>query len=164
MNVLDELERSGERSGQRNVIIGVYKRRRSGRTVEDAIAAIFVVVVASIIILFLGPCSPAHAEGEFSEAYIDKVVAGIYRVEGGKKASVPYGILSRKVTTLADARQTCRRTVRNNIKRWKEAQRTKGDARSFLTYLADRYCPHSADAEGNKNWKKNIRKFVKGIK
>jgi hypothetical protein len=32
---------------------------------------------------------------------------------------------------------------------------------SFVNFLADRYCPISADPIGNRNWRKNVAKICK---
>jgi hypothetical protein len=87
-------------------------------------------------------------------AYAEKIVDAIYRVEGGEKTKHPYGILSVKTS---DPRKVCLNTVKNNYIRWQKAG-SKGD---YLDYLADVYCPPSADPTGNKNWHKNIHALVK---
>lgn len=87
----------------------------------------------------------------------DQIANAIYKLEGGAKAKAPYGILSMKVRDKAHARQVCMTTIRNSRARWLKAGRP-GDE---LDYLADRYCPPSADPVGNKNWKKNIHKLTK---
>jgi hypothetical protein len=87
----------------------------------------------------------------------DAIADAIYRVEGGSRAKVPYGILSIKVRDEAHARRICLNTIKNNRVRWIKA----GQPGAFLDYLADRYCPRSADPIGNKNWKRNIHKLVK---
>ena len=86
-----------------------------------------------------------------------EIADAIYRVEGGSRARVPYGILSIKIRDEAHARRICLNTIRNNRVRWIKA----GQPGSYLDYLADRYCPRSADPIGNKNWKRNIHKLVK---
>jgi hypothetical protein len=89
--------------------------------------------------------------------YLNKVVKAIYQVEGGAKTKYPYGIKS--INThgdVAKAKRICENTVRNNYARWIKA----GREGSFLDFLADRYCPPSADPQGNVNWKKNIHKLV----
>jgi hypothetical protein len=35
-----------------------------------------------------------------------------------------------------------------------------GQKEPFVDYLADRYCPVKADAVGNRNWKRNMRKLL----
>lgn len=87
----------------------------------------------------------------------DRIADAIYRIEGGPKARVPYGILSVRVSGEAEARKVCLNTIRNNHRRWLKAGRP-GD---YLDFLADRYCPPSADPVGNRNWKKNIRQILK---
>ena len=86
----------------------------------------------------------------------DQIADAIYRVEGGARARVPYGILSIKVRDTAHARLVCLATIRNNRIRWIKA----GRPGAFLDYLADKYCPRSADPVGNKNWKANIKRLV----
>ena len=86
----------------------------------------------------------------------DRIADAIWRVEGGAKARVPYGILSVPVRDAAEARRVCLNTIRNNHKRWIKAGRP-GD---YLDFLADRYCPPSVDPVGNRNWKRNIRQIL----
>jgi len=86
----------------------------------------------------------------------EQIADAIYRVEGGSRARVPYGILSIKVRDTAHARRICLNTIQNNRARWKNS----GQPGAFLDYLADKYCPRSADPIGNKNWKRNIHKLV----
>lgn len=87
----------------------------------------------------------------------DRIADAIYRIEGGAKAKVPYGILSVPVRDAAEARHVCLNTIRNNHRRWIKAGRP-GD---YLDFLADRYCPPSADPVGNRNWKRNLRQILK---
>lgn len=87
----------------------------------------------------------------------EKIADAIYRVEGGSKARVPYGILSIPVRDEAHARRICLNTIRNNHRRWIKA----GRPGAYLDFLADRYCPPSVDPKGNKNWKKNIKQLTK---
>ena len=86
-----------------------------------------------------------------------KIADAVFFVEGGARAKVPYGILSIKVRDTAHARLVCLATIRNNRVRWIKA----GQPGAFLDYLADKYCPRSADPVGNKNWKANIKRLVK---
>ena len=85
----------------------------------------------------------------------DRIANAIYRVEGGSKAKAPYGILSIKVGSEQQARKVCINTIKNNHTRWINA----GRPGKYLDYLADRYCPRSADPVGNRNWKRNIRRI-----
>ena len=84
---------------------------------------------------------------------VERLCNAIYRAEGGSKARVPYGILSVKVKNEADARRICINTIRNNITRWEKA----GKPGDYIDFLANRYCPPSADPIGNRNWKKNVK-------
>lgn len=88
----------------------------------------------------------------------EKIADAIYIIEGGAKTRFPYGIKS--IDTKGDksfARKICINTVRNNYGRWQNA----GRPGKYLDFLADRYCPPSADPVGNRNWKRNIRAYVK---
>lgn len=95
--------------------------------------------------------------GSVMAATDDQIANAIYKLEGGAKAKAPYGILSVKVSSPAQARRICLNTIANSRKRWLAAGRP-GDE---LNYLADRYCPPSADPVGNRNWKRNIHKMTK---
>ena len=103
----------------------------------------------TLLFLILGGSALAATDDEIANA--------IYRVEGGPKAKAPYGILSIKVSSPAQARRICMNTIRNSRTRWLKAGRP-GDE---LDFLADRYCPPSADPVGNKRWKINIHKLTK---
>jgi len=86
----------------------------------------------------------------------DQIVAAICRAENSVK--YPYGIKS--INTHGDkeyARRICLNTIRNNRRRWQAAGRP-GD---YIDYLADRYVPKSVDPQGNINWKRNVKFFLK---
>jgi len=85
----------------------------------------------------------------------EKLADAIYRAEGGAKARVPYGILSVKVSSEAEARRICLNTIRNNHARWIKA----GKHGSYLSFLAQRYCPKSADPVGHSNWLTNVSRI-----
>ena len=87
----------------------------------------------------------------------DEICSAIFKLEGGAKAKAPYGILSIKVSSPAQARRICLNTIRNSRTRWLNAGRP-GDE---LDFLADRYCPPSVDPIGNLRWKVNIHKMIK---
>lgn len=61
-----------------------------------------------------------------------------------------YGILSIKTR---NPRQICKNTV---LHAWHDFKGNKTDLRAFVGFLADRYCPFSADPVGNRNWNKNM--------
>lgn len=102
-----------------------------------------------LVALFLS-CSAVAATDE-------QIADSIWKLEGGAKAKAPYGILSMKVRDAAHARKICLNTIRNSRTRWIKAGRP-GDE---LDFLANRYCPPSADPVGNRNWKRNIHKLTK---
>lgn len=94
---------------------------------------------------------------KINEDYLNKVVSAIYVIEGGNKTKYPFGIKS--INTGGDyikAKKICENTVKNNYIRWQKA----GSKGNYLDFLADRYCPPSADPQGNINWKKNIKRMV----
>ena len=102
-----------------------------------------------LILLTATPCMAALTPAQESH-----LADAIYIVEGGAKTSHPYGVLSKYKTTTP--RQACINTIRTKRRVW-EAAGSRGD---WLNYLADRYCPPSADPVGNKNWKANIHKLM----
>ena len=83
-----------------------------------------------------------------------QIVDAIYIIEGGKNTSYPYGIQSVKCDSLAECRQVCFNTVKNNVARWQKA-RQEGYKEGYLTFLWYRYCPPSAHPL-NQNWKRNL--------
>lgn len=85
----------------------------------------------------------------------NRLADAIFILEGGNGTKWPYGIKVRYKSTTP--RQACLNTVRHKHADWVKA----GCAGDFLDYLADRYCPPSADPAGNKNWKSNIHSFAK---
>lgn len=104
------------------------------------------------ILITLLSCS-AYAYTPMDDAQANRIADAIYKVEGGSKTKHPYGILSVKTS---NPRQVCINTVKNNYIRWQK----EGSHGQYLDYLADVYCPKSADQIGNKNWKKNIYKLL----
>jgi hypothetical protein len=106
---------------------------------------------AAIMILLMAGARPLLA----FDAH--QIVSAIYWVEGGPKASSPYGVLAVPCATKKECKRVCLNTVKNTRQRWHEAGRP-GD---FLDFLADRYCPPSVDKNGNLRWKKNIRAIIK---
>lgn len=88
---------------------------------------------------------------------VNQIVQAIYRTEGGDKTTHPYGIIiGKRKFTKEEAKRICENTVRNNYTRWQRSNSTEG----FINYLANVYCPVSADPKGNANWKKNMKKFL----
>lgn len=120
-----------------------------------AVAILFILMKKIVFCLFFS--MTAHAALKSSEA--DRLANAIYVIEGGSNTRYPYGIKS--INTKGNkvkARKICIRTIQNTHDRWLAANKPI----DFLDYLANRYCPPSADRVGNYRWKVNIRKFVNG--
>jgi hypothetical protein len=98
-----------------------------------------------------------HVEAGLPAAEVERIVDAIYIAEGGARASVPYGILSVHVSSEAEARRVCRRTVVNTYDRWLNA----GRPGQWIDFLGDRYCPASVSTTGNRNWKRNMKKLLR---
>ncbi len=96
---------------------------------------------------------------------VERLVMAIYKAEGGAKTNYPFGIKSVKCSGYENCKRICENTVRNNVKRWKNAQEN-GDTRDYITFLWHRYCPpHGrnrtrAEKKLNNNWKKNVLYFL----
>lgn len=88
-----------------------------------------------------------------AEARFGKIADAIRRQEG----VWTYGIKTVRVTNESEARRVCLNTVANNYDRWLVA----GRKQHFVSFLADRYCPPSDDPIGNRNWKRNVKLFLK---
>lgn len=93
---------------------------------------------------------------KLNDQFVNCMATAIYKAEGGKKARAPYGILSIKTNSEAEARQITINSIRNNWRRWEKA----GKPASFVDFMANRWCPESADPVGNRNWKKNVKRFL----
>lgn len=95
--------------------------------------------------------------GQISSNNVDKITSAIYKIEGGTKTKYPFGIKSINTEGNYDkSRQICRNTIVNNIKRYQN----QTNYTNYFIFLADRYCPPSADKQGNINWKKNIQSVL----
>lgn len=111
---------------------------------------IYLIICIVIIVISLVIAS-SYAEDHYTN---EQIADAIYKTEGGKKAKVPYGVLSIKTN---DTRGVCINTIKKQRIRHK-----KHDCNSdFITCLGNRYCPVSSDSKGNKNWVKNVRYFLK---
>ena len=88
---------------------------------------------------------------------IASIVAAIRIIEG-VHSTHPYGIIIKNHHyTSEQARVICTRTILHYQRDYIKQHRHD----DFLNYCADRYCPPSVDAIGNKNWKTNIHKLIK---
>ena len=96
-----------------------------------------------------------------AEEYTDtEIVNAIYVIEGGASADYAYGIRSVHYSSVAEARQICFNTVRNNRKRY--AQYGYKEYPDFLSFLQSRYCPtkgklSKAEKRLNGYWLNNLR-------
>lgn len=114
----------------------------------------------SVIMVFL--LAVLWCCGAFADYTDDEYVQAIYQAEGSK-ATYAYGIRSVKYKDIAEARQICYNTVKNNRKRY--AEYGYKDYDSYISFLASRYCPVGADNDPkglNKNWIKNVTYFLEG--
>jgi hypothetical protein len=120
-------------------------------------------IINIIIILML---LTTYAQAEFIPDTPKKenaLLRAIFRAEGGRKASKPYGIMMKKCSwdNVAYCKLATQQTIRNNIKRWKKAN----DNRDYLTFLRDRYAPiknATNDPKGlNNHWLPNVRAILK---
>lgn len=110
-----------------------------------------------LVIAFLLISQTAYAE--LSPEKINQIVDAIGKIENSKK--YPYGIKSIPTNGNKEyARKICYNTVRNNYRRWLKSDRKK----TYLKFLADRYCPIGASDDLktnlNKNWYPNIVRMV----
>jgi hypothetical protein len=107
--------------------------------------------------LFLACCNAALAQ-DWSD---EEIVNAIYQAEGGAKAQYLYGIRSVKYESPEEARRICFNTVRNNRKRF--ADYGNKNFKTYLEFLASRYCPIGADNDPrglNQYWLKNVKFFL----
>jgi hypothetical protein len=120
------------------------------------IAANWVKNFGSVFIILLS--TPLLAS-ELSTNQLDRIADSVYVAEGGKKARVPYGIISVAVRDEKEARQVCIQSIKNNYSRWQKA----GKPGDFFFFMARRYCPPSPQT-----WASNVKtilgkEFVDGL-
>jgi hypothetical protein len=95
-----------------------------------------------------------------NEVNLPKLVDAIYIVEGGTKASVPYGMLKYKGMSKEQLTPKCLACVTRYHKLWK----AQGSQVDFIDYLGSHYAPTSGKgvtayaAKINKNWSKVVKK------
>jgi len=63
-----------------------------------------------------------------------------------------FGIMNPKAYNLDLQAAWCAATIVKNRARWAESDKSK----TFIEFLANRYCPAECDKEGNHNWKHNV--------
>ncbi|KKL62975.1 hypothetical protein LCGC14_2179820 [marine sediment metagenome] len=79
------------------------------------------------------------------------------RLQENGRAGLEFGIMHPDANDLDSQAGWCAATIVKNRKRWLKA----GRPWDFITFLALRYCPPSADFQGHINWIKNVRYFVR---
>jgi hypothetical protein len=89
------------------------------------------------------PISPRLA-GDIADA--------IHQAEGGRKARVPYGVLSVRVQDAEHAREIALASIRANWRRWEAA----GRPGPFIPYMARRWVPRAHDPRGHRAWVRNV--------
>ena len=107
-----------------------------------------------VIKIFLVALFVSQALGVSYADMIDDYADAIFKAEGGYKATFLYGIVSVPYKDIHEARQICKNTIINQMRRHKEHIH-KID---FLTCLRDRYAPLEAH-KLNKHWLKNVRYY-----
>lgn len=112
------------------------------------------VLAIGFVILACGTPSQASSESHFNQ-----LADAIYLAEGPKH---PYGILSVKVSSKAEARQTCIDVIRYRYLLWASSDICRQE--DFISYLSKSYCPIGAknDHKGlNRHWKSNVERLMK---
>lgn len=124
---------------------------------------ILYVILALGLMLFVRDSESAEYNNFVPNTQVkeDALVRSIYKAEGSRKASKPYGIMMEKCSwdNVSYCKLAAQQTVRNNIKRWKKAD----DGRDYLTFLRDRYAPIGAnnDPTGlNNHWLNNVKQIL----
>ena len=110
----------------------------------------------SLLTLLLATSLHGAEIPSLSDAYVNRFADVIYKIEGGERARKPYGVLSVKVDSKEEARRVTINSIRNNWKRWHKA----GKPGDFITFMANRWCPPSADPVGNRHWIRNAKKLM----
>ncbi|MDO8611121.1 MAG: hypothetical protein Q7R95_11400 [bacterium] len=107
------------------------------------------------IFSFIYPCFSQFSP--ISIDYRDKIVKSIYIIEGKNKTKYPFGIKSIETNgNYEKSKRICEKTVENNWIRWQKLGKTN----DFIEFLGNRYCPQSADKQGNINWIKNLKYYL----
>lgn len=115
--------------------------------------------MTKLLLIIAAIAATTAAAAPLPEAEVSRLADAIYRAEGGAKARVPYGILSVKVSSEAEARRVCLNTIRNNWRRWEKA----GKPGPYLEFLASKYAPLNARNDPlklNTNWLKNVSHYL----
>jgi hypothetical protein len=107
-------------------------------------ASIVLLCIVFWVLLFRG-CAYSATLDEWANAI---------KITEGKNAH--YGIKSVKFKNDQEARAICKSTVLHAWRDWVAKKGNSSDLKGYIDFLADRYCPKSADLKGNINWKHNM--------
>lgn len=127
-----------------------FYRRHGFKPCRDGYWRWFPVLIAVLLMV-----SSSHAAPP--PGFAEKMADAIYIAEGGAKTRFPYGVKSIKTRNAAHARQITINSINNNWRRWEQAAKPG----EFITFMATRWCPPSADPQGHKNWIKNVNRLMK---
>lgn len=114
----------------------------------------FVGLVLAVILMLSGCASASEL------LPVNRIADAIYKTEGGDHTKYAYGIKSIHATSLTEARSICIRTIWHKYRDYVSRTGITGLNKGFIYYLADRYCPYSADPIGNRNWKSNMCRIL----
>lgn len=108
-----------------------------------------------IIAIIIWQNTPVYAE---AEPDYNKLIQAIYKAEGGRRASVPYGIMWKGCDWENEG--LCKRIALNTVKnQWKRHKRHAA-GHGYFDCLAERYAPTQGatnDPTGlNKHWRGNV--------
>lgn len=96
--------------------------------------------------------TPAPAQPCPSAAILD----AIWHIEGGRRASSPYGVLCCTWRQPIRARRLASNIVHSACCEWNTLDLPKKNTSEFFSILAQKYCPSD-----RKNWAKNLRSRLK---
>ena len=112
-----------------------------------------------ILLLFLDLCLRIQTLN--AATYIEQVADAVYWAEGGKLSKRPYGLVSYSFNSPASYRARCIYHLTTYYNLWNK----RGD---FIDYLAEHWAPTKGvsgrTAAMNRNWKKNVKYFLKNPK
>lgn len=137
----------------------IRRDKEAEENFDKVIRILLIGAILGIILWISTGCSMASTivKQEFVAGFsLDRWADSIRITEGDKN----YGIKSVRFKDSIEARKICKNTVRNNFKRFVASGGSRSDLKGYIDFLADRYCPKSADLTGNINWKANMYKLM----
>ena len=130
---------------------------------------IFIFVAMVAFFVAIPGCGSDEAWGDWIPDTLikeERLLEAIFKAEGGHETNFPYGIKSVRCKNGENGgcREVCKRTIRNNIKRWQDFS---GEMQ-YLLFLARRYAPIGAENDRQTNlnghWLKNVKWFLNNPK